>query len=171
MPRYVAFLRGVSPMNLSMLQLKSSLEAIGCSEVKTVLASGNAVFNSRSKSVADLERKIESALTKHAGRTFYTIIRSVVELQELIESDPYSDADVPDGAKKVVTFARKLAVPKVTLPLEKEGATIASAGPREAFSFYLPSPRGPVFMELIKSTFGSEITTRTWETVKKCAKA
>jgi len=40
-----------------------------------------------------------------------------------------------------------------------------------AFSAYLPSRRGPVFMELIKANFGSEVTTGTWETVKNCAKA
>jgi hypothetical protein len=32
-------------------------------------------------------------------------------------------------------------------------------------------PKGPVFMELIKANFGSDVTTRTWDTVKKCAKA
>ena len=32
-------------------------------------------------------------------------------------------------------------------------------------------PRTPVFMTLIAKTFGKDVTTRTWDTVKKCAAA
>ncbi len=39
------------------------------------------------------------------------------------------------------------------------------------FSAYVPSPKGPVFMNLIEKTFGKEVTTRTWETVGKIVKA
>jgi len=41
----------------------------------------------------------------------------------------------------------------------------------EIFSAYVPSPRGPVFMTLIDNTFGKTVTTRTWDTVRKCATA
>jgi uncharacterized protein (DUF1697 family) len=171
MPRYVALLRGVSPANLKMPDLKRCLEGAGYTNVKTVLSSGNAAFDSPSGSVAAIERRIEAALTKQLGRSFYTIVRSVQELNDLIEADPYADFDLPADAKRVVTFARKLPNLKSRLPLERDGAQILAAGSREAFSAYVPSPRGPVFMELIKANFGSEVTTRTWETVTKCAKA
>jgi len=35
----------------------------------------------------------------------------------------------------------------------------------------VPGPRGPVFMSLLEKTFGTHITTRTWDTIEKCAKA
>jgi hypothetical protein len=41
---------------------------------------------------------------------------------------------------------------------------------RNAFSAYLPNPTGPAFMTLIERTLGSEVTTRTWETVTKVAR-
>ena len=41
----------------------------------------------------------------------------------------------------------------------------------EIFTAYVPSPSGPVFMRLIEKTFGTGVTTRTWDTVKKCAAA
>jgi uncharacterized protein (DUF1697 family) len=171
MPRYIALLRGVSPANLKMPDLKRCLEMAGYTKVKTVLSSGNVAFDSASRSVAAIERRIEAALTKKLGRSFYTIVRSVEHLNDLIEANPYADFDLPTDAKRVVTFARELPSLKSPLPVERDGAQILAAGSREAFSAYLPSPRGPVFMELIKATFGSEVTTRTWETVKKCAKA
>jgi len=42
---------------------------------------------------------------------------------------------------------------------------------REIFTAYAPSPRGTVFMRLIEKTFGTNVTARTWDTVKKCAAA
>jgi hypothetical protein len=32
-------------------------------------------------------------------------------------------------------------------------------------------PKGPVFMSLLERTFGTDITTRTLDTVRKCASA
>ena len=47
MPRYAAFLRGVSPMNAKMPDLKAAFEAAGFTDVKTLLSSGNLVFTAR----------------------------------------------------------------------------------------------------------------------------
>ena len=59
---------------------------------------------------------------------------------------------------------------KMSLPIERHGARILSARNGEIFSAYLPGPRGPVFMTLIEENVGKEVTTRTWDTVKKVAK-
>jgi hypothetical protein len=42
---------------------------------------------------------------------------------------------------------------------------------REVFTVYVRSEKGPVFMTLIEKAFGADVTTRTWETVRKCAVA
>ena len=47
MPRYAALIRGVSPMNCSMPKLKKAFEASGFGDVRTVLASGNVVFDAQ----------------------------------------------------------------------------------------------------------------------------
>lgn len=39
---------------------------------------------------------------------------------------------------------------------------------RQVFTAYVPV-RAPVFMTLVQKTFGKDVTTRTWDTVKKCA--
>ena len=62
MSRYVAFLRGVSPQNLSMAALRQCLEASGYAEVRTVLSSGNVAFSTRTNSVAALERRVAAAI-------------------------------------------------------------------------------------------------------------
>jgi uncharacterized protein (DUF1697 family) len=171
MPRYAAFLRGVSPMNLKMPALKAALEAAGFSDVKTLLSSGNAVFAGRRAADVALEKKIEAALEKHVGKKFGTIVRSIEELQALLDADPYQEFRLPAGSKRVVTFLRAKPEGKLELPPALDGARIWAVRGRDALSSYVRSDKGPVFMTLIEKTFGKDVTTRTWETVQKVARA
>ncbi|MGH8475669.1 MAG: DUF1697 domain-containing protein [Methylococcales bacterium] len=171
MPRYVAFLRGVSPMNAKMPELKRCFEWAGFTDIKTVLSSGNVVFGAPSASEAALERKAEAAMAKQLCRTFYTIVRPANALREMLKTDPYTAFRLPANTKRVVTFMREPHKAKLSLPLEVDGARILTMNGREIFTAYVPSPRGPVFMTLIEKTFGTNMTTRTWDTVKKCATA
>jgi len=171
MPRYVAFLRGVSPMNAKMAELKRCFEAAGFVNVKTVLASGNVVFDARSMSEAKLAQDVEAAMARRLDRTFDTIVRSTSHLQKLLDSDPYARFGLPAQAKRVVTFLRAPRANPLKLPIESDGARILALDGREVFTAYVPSPKGPVFMALIEKTFGKEVTTRTWDTVRKCSLA
>ena len=168
MPRYAAFLRAVSPMNAKMPELKKAFEAAGFEDVKTVLSSGNVVFTARAASDASLQRKAEAAMEKKLGHRFLTIVRPVDALRALLASDPYPA--LPANAKRIVTFLRERPAAKIELPIELDGATILLMKETEVLSAYLPTPKGPVFMTLIEKTFGKDVTTRTWETVKKVAR-
>lgn len=171
MARHVAFLRGVSPLNAKMPQLKRCFESAGFANVKTVRSSGNVVFDTRMSSQAAIERKIEAAMAETLGRTFLTLVRPVDALLELIENDPFRAFRFPAAAKRVVTFLRAAPKSPPALPIEVEGARVLMIQDREVFSVYVPGPRGPVFMSLLEKTFGTHITTRTWDTIEKCAKA
>jgi uncharacterized protein (DUF1697 family) len=167
MQRFAAFLRGVTPMNLKMSDLKRSFEAAGFSEVKTLLSSGNVVFTARPDKA--LERKAEAVMQKELGRTFMTIVRPLEALDAIVAADPYRKFGVPPVAKRVVTFLREKPARAPKLPIELHGASILQIDGVEVFSAYVPTPHGPVFMNLIEKTFGKHVTTRTWDTVKKVA--
>ena len=167
MPIYAAFLRGVSPMNMKMPELQRCLEASGFSDVQTLLSSGNAVFGARAASRLALERKLEAALEKHLGQPFMTFVRAVEELRALIDSNPYESFRLTANHKRVVTFLRSKPKSRIRLPIELDGAQILNVRDTEVFSAYIPGPRGPVFMKLIEKTFGEDVTTRTWDTVRK----
>jgi uncharacterized protein (DUF1697 family) len=169
--RYVAFLRGVSPMNASMPRLKRAFEEAAFTDVRTLLSSGNVVFSGHQTSEAVIVRLVEAAIEKETGHRFFTIVRRARDLHELIESDPFSAFRLPPKAKRVVTFLRKPLKKKLSLPIAADGARILVMRGREALSAYVPNPRGPVFMTLIEKTLGDEVTTRTWDTVRKCARA
>jgi uncharacterized protein (DUF1697 family) len=171
MPRYVAFLRGVSPMNASMPALKAAFEAAGFTNVRTLLSSGNVAFDARSASPAALERRAEKAMASGLGHGFRAIVRSADALQRFLAADPFAEFDLPPQAKRVVTFLRSPATLAIELPIERDGASILRCAGSEVLSAYVAGPKGPVFMSLLERTFGTEITTRTLDTVRKCASA
>jgi uncharacterized protein (DUF1697 family) len=171
MQRYAAFLRGVSPMNAKMAELKAALEAAGFAEVKTILSSGNVVFSAVKAAGASLEQEAEAAMKRRLGREFLTIVRPIDALRELLASDPYRKFRLAAGAKRIVTFLRGRPPARISLPIELDGARILAIKGGEIFSAYVASPKGPVFMSLIEKTFGKEQTTRTWDTVTKVARA
>jgi uncharacterized protein (DUF1697 family) len=171
MASYAAFLRGVSPMNLRMPALKACLEAAGFTRVRTLLSSGNVVFDSRATSPRALERKIEAALGDHLGQPFQPFVRSHEALRTILDLDPYQAFRLGSNVKRVVTLLSKTPVKQVKLPIEFHGARILCVHGTEVFSAYIPGPRGPVFMGLIERTFGKDVTTRTWDTITKVAAA
>jgi uncharacterized protein (DUF1697 family) len=171
LPRYVAFLRGVSPLNAKMPELKLCFEAAGFTNIKTVLSSGNIIFDARSAALSTLALRAERSMQDTMGRTFSTIIRRADALQALLETDPYAGFAIPPNAKRVVTFLRECKEAKLALPLSSDGASVLCSVDTEVFTAYMPSEKGPVFMTLIEKAFGSDVTTRTWETVRKCAAA
>lgn len=171
MSRYVAFLRGVSPQNAKSTDLKRLFEAAGFANVRTILSSGNVAFDVASKSEAAIERRVEALLQESLGRGFYPIVRSSPYLKELQAQDPYARFTFPPEAKRVVSFLRVACESKVPLPLVSDDAYVLGTIGREVFTVYMPNPKGPVFMQLIDRAFGANVTTRTWETVRKCSMA
>jgi uncharacterized protein (DUF1697 family) len=170
MPRYAAFLRGVSPMNAKMPELKAAFEAAGFTDVKTVLSSGNVAFTARKASEATLQRAAEDAMGARLGQAFLTIVRPMDALAALLATDPYRPFNV-GPAKRIVTFLREAPASPLALPVELHGARLLTLQGRELYSVYLPTPKGPVFMTLIERACGKDVTTRTWDTIAKVARA
>jgi uncharacterized protein (DUF1697 family) len=169
--RYAAFLRGVSPMNARMSELAKAFAAAGFEEVRTVLGSGNVVFRAAAGSESSVERDAEAAMQEKLGRVFLAIVRSVDSLDRMINDDPFSSHKLAPASKRIVTFLSVKPDPKLKLPSAVDGARILEVRNREVLTAYVPSPKGPVFMRLIEKAFGQDVTTRTWETVKKVAAA
>ena len=171
MPRYAAFLRGVMPTNCRMPELKRAFEAAGFANVKTLLASGNVVFDSRAASSSALEKKAQAAMLRTLGREFFTLVRPIDALRAMLASDPYKCIRLERASKRIVTFVRGPPRPDLVLPIERDGALILRFEGGAVFSVYVPTPKGPVFMTLIKKAFGEDQTTRTWQTLEKVVSA
>lgn len=171
MPRYAAFLRGVLPTNARMPEVRRAFEAAGFTDVETVLASGNVVFTAGKAAVARLQAEAEAAMEARLGRSFLTFVRPVNGLRALLESNPYKGIELPADAKRIVTLLRDPPSRALRLPIERDGAVILLVDGGMAFSYYRPTPKGPVFMALLEKTFGKAQTTRTWRTLERVVTA
>jgi uncharacterized protein (DUF1697 family) len=94
MTRYVAFLRAVNvggTGKLPMAELRAMCESIGCTNVRTYIASGNVVFDSR-LSEASLKTRLEKCLMTYAGKPVGVLIRSGAELAAILAGNPFKSA-------------------------------------------------------------------------------
>jgi uncharacterized protein (DUF1697 family) len=95
MPKYVALLRAINVggHTVKMDHLRSLFEALGLAKVETFIASGNVIFESRSKDTPGLERKIEKHLQTALGYEVKTFVRTVAELAAVANYKPFNDSD------------------------------------------------------------------------------
>ena len=96
MPKYAAFLRAINVggHTVKMDHLKSLFEKMGFVNVETFIASGNVVFETKSKSVDSIKKKIEIELNKQLGYGVATFIRTTKELKEIAEHKPFKESDL-----------------------------------------------------------------------------
>ncbi len=90
MKRYVALLRGVNVggINIKMADLAALFRERGFGAVKTVLASGNVVFQADAPA-AELRPLIEAALRERFGYEAWVHVLTLDELQRVVDAFPF----------------------------------------------------------------------------------
>jgi uncharacterized protein (DUF1697 family) len=174
MPRYAALLRGIAPSepNMRNEKLRAVFERLGFQSVGSVLSSGNIVFSSDSADVPALESRIQAALRGDLGIAGGTIIRSIAELQALVERDPFSGLVHGRKTYLTITFLKHASRPAGSrLPRPADPAITVVAYDATARAVLAvtdtSTPKPPDFMGWIESQYGKDITTRTWLTVQR----
>jgi uncharacterized protein (DUF1697 family) len=100
MARYVALLRAINVggHTVKMEELRRLFTEIGLSDVSTLIASGNVIFETPKRDVTALERKIEAHLREALGYDVATFIRSTSELAAIAAYEPFPDAPGDEGS-------------------------------------------------------------------------
>jgi uncharacterized protein (DUF1697 family) len=176
MTKYVALLRGIAPTNPNMRndKLRGVFEELGFANVKTVVSSGNVVFESPSRSVRKLEDRIEEALPKELGFKSTTIIRNQKQLQQLVDKNPFKSREHSQKSSLNVTFLKKKRKIDIKFPYEIDNRDYTLLGMYDGAIcsvIDLTSAKTPDLMLWLEKKFGKEITTRTWKTVERILKA
>jgi uncharacterized protein (DUF1697 family) len=107
MTKYVALLRGINVggnKKVPMAEMKKVFEKIGLKNVKTLLASGNAVFESETENTGELIAKISAALEKKFRFTIPLLLRTFSEIEKLIALDPFKGIKVTPQIRLYATF-------------------------------------------------------------------
>ena len=175
MPIHVALLRGINVggRNLvGMRDLRDFCESLGVTAVRTLLQSGNVVFDSPRRTGAALERLLEKETKKRFGIAVDYVVRTGAELQTVIECNPFPDEAERDPSHLLVTFFKQdLSPEKVTaLAAAIRGREMIRADGRHLYAVF-PDGIGTskVTTNLIERTLGCRGTGRNWNTVLKLA--
>jgi uncharacterized protein (DUF1697 family) len=169
--RYVAFLRGVNVggVNLKMAAVAEAFAAAGFTAVKTVLASGNVLLESKG-SVTSVRTKAEAALRETFGYDAWVLAYDFDTVAAISKAYPF-EREV-EGHHSYVTFVTDTAVLDELAEL---------AGPDELIErgdgvVYWQVPKTGTLDTTIGKTMGkkrykSSTTTRNLRTIDKVLKA
>ena len=94
MTTYAALLRAVNvggTGKLAMSDLRAMCASVGFSNVRTYIASGNVVFESK-LSEASVKAKLERCLETYAGKPVGILIRTGTELAAVLANNPFGSA-------------------------------------------------------------------------------
>ncbi len=117
---YVAFLRGINVGGkklIKMEQLARIFTDAGLKNVRTYIASGNVIFESRSASKPALTRKIEKALKQVLGYEVTAVLRSLSELDHLVTRNPFKRYAASKNVMLCVVFLADAPKTRPKLPL------------------------------------------------------
>ncbi len=132
MAQYIALIRAVNvggTGKLPMAELRDMATALGFTEVRTYIQSGNLVFESR-KSAPVVKSALEAALLKHLGKPCTVLLRSAEELQEIEAANPFQNAE---PAKVMVLFLESAPDKKILASVKPLGGERLAAGRREVY--------------------------------------
>jgi uncharacterized protein (DUF1697 family) len=106
MTKHIAFLRAINVggRNVKMNRLREIFELMGFSNVETFIASGNVIFESKSKDEDALVKKIEKGLNESLGFEVATFIRSDSELAAIANYQPFPQPKIDSATALNVAF-------------------------------------------------------------------
>jgi uncharacterized protein (DUF1697 family) len=176
--KYVALLGGINvggQKSIKMNELAILFNALGFSDVKTYLQSGNVIFDAAAKGLnrSRIGEAIQNAIHKKYGFKVTIVLRTAEELAGIIKSNPFTKKKVLQKDKPHVTFFQE--APKIDIRLD----TILPKNDGELYfinqtEVYLYCPNGygksklnnPAIERRLKAT----TTTRNWKTVTELYK-
>lgn len=112
-PTLAAFLRGlnVGGHRVRMDRLRDILSNLGLGDPRTLLASGNVVFDTDTDDTDALERRLEEGLRDALGYDVDTFVRSGPEVTR-IASDPFPGVNIGEDHRIHVIFLKRPAPPE-----------------------------------------------------------
>ncbi len=170
--RYVALLRGINVggRNLvSMADLRGAFEAAGYRAVRTYIQSGNVLFESDAARES-LEDDLETMLEHELGRPLVVVLRSHLQLREVIEKAPDGFGKQPSSYHSDVIFLKApLSSERVMSVVElREGVDQAWPGAGVLYFQRLSERRAQSRMSRIVGTPEYQrMTIRSWTTATK----
>lgn len=171
MARYAALLRGVNvgrAKRVAMADWRVLLEAQGCSDVKTLLNSGNAVFSAPAQPAARLARRIQQDIEEQLGVSSHVVVKTAAEIGAIVEGNALH-AIAADPARLLVAFTGDAARLRALAPLAAQdwAGDVLHVGEHAAYLWCAGGIlASQLAVTLLRDLEGAG-TTRNWATVSK----
>lgn len=120
MKRYVALLRGINvgkAKRLAMADLRALMADLGFANVRTLLNSGNAVFDARAGSADAHAKRLRAAILERAGVDCEVIVKTAADLAAAIAEHPLR-AHADDDARMLAMFTQSASTLAELKPLQ-----------------------------------------------------
>lgn len=175
MTQYVALVRGIGPGDPRKTndKLRGVLESLGFVNVRSVISSGNIVFESEEADTNKLADDIEAAWPQLLGFEASTIVKSQQQLQKILDADPFDGTPHSRGSYLLVTFFRQPTTIPFDLPYQPEGKPYKLVGSAGNALFTITDNtivKTPDLMGWLEKQFGKNITSRTPLTIGRILK-
>lgn len=173
MTTMVAFLRGVNLGTRKVLSpdLQAAFEGIGLAGAKTLLASGNVIFDADPE--PGLAARIERQLESRFGFEIGTVLRTQDELRSLVAADPFGGRTENADLKLYVTLLAEPLADPIPMPFGVPGDfEVVRVSAAEIFheAYRLPNGRfGPGAVAIGKNLGKVLWTNRNWNTIVRAA--
>jgi len=171
--RWAALLRGVNVggnRKLPMADLKSFIFDLGFSGAKTLLASGNVVFEAAETDGAALETLLEREARRRLALETDFLLRDRRELEGAIAANPFADAAGARPSRLVVVFAREKLpgdLPERIAAFHSGPERLVTDGRHLYIDFVEGQGRSRLPQALARLKLANPMTGRNWNTVIK----
>jgi uncharacterized protein (DUF1697 family) len=169
----VAFLRAVNvggTGKIAMAELKALAEDIGLADSKTLLQSGNLVFEAGGRPTAALEKLLEREIARQFAIKPDVMVRTARQLKAVMERNPFSKEAKSDPSRLHVHFLKAPAGAAAVASLSGaiKGSEIVKGRGSEVF-IYFPDGAGnsKLTSAVIERHLGARGTSRNWNTITK----
>src|ERR1043166_990070 len=172
--KHIAFLRGINVGGnklIKMEALAAAFTSAGCRNVRTFIASGNVVFETRSTAREALTKKIEKLLTESFGHEISVALFTLGELQELVAVDRFQRIRKNKDVMLCVTLFNQSVPQQIPHESKPDRLQVVSLHDRAAFIVARRKPTGWFGYpnNWIEKEFGVTGTTRNWSSLQKVA--
>lgn len=171
----IALLRAVNVAGhaaVPMSDLRDLLSGLGFKEVRSLLQSGNLVFQGGRQSGAAVERLLEMEAAKRLDLTTDFFVRTAKEWDAVVAENPFRDEARRDPGHLVVMALKQApdAAAVAALRAAIKGRETVHAEGRHAYIVYPDGiGRSRLTNRIIESKLGTRGTGRNWNTVRKLA--
>ncbi len=173
---YVAFMRAINVAGhgvVKMDALCAAFSAVGCRNVKSLIQSGNIIFDAPACDEAHLLIKLQTALRALLGQEPVILVRTLDEIAALAALNPFVEFKSDPDSKFYTAFlaGRPKLKPPFPLVLPKEGLEVVAIKGREVFIVSRRNLKGIYGFPnaFIEKEFGVAATSRNWNTIVKIA--